>query len=311
VGCRRSSHAFTLVELLVVIGIIALLIGITMPALGRAREASKRTVCSSNLRQIGIAAHAFDSSHKGWFPMSYGTGTPAGQGQTPASDMARLPTLVNRTDWPANSEPDWKRYGTPWSMWQTFGASPGVWRCPGSEYETRYYNGAEGIAADAEWGEIVWTDYAYVGGLVNNTATLGKSVARWGTMYVPAIKSHDRHATERILAVDAVYYSAAGGRRYHINHPVAARTGEVDRQAVLYADGHVGEFGREMYGRPLQEIRGRATLQFDSRSANGYTFFGLLPVAPPAPPPTTPPAPKPPGPPAPPPPPNNLPDPLP
>lgn len=63
----RRQPGFTLIELLVVIAIIALLVGLLVPALASARESGKQSVCASNLRQLGIAAHAYSNDAKGYF----------------------------------------------------------------------------------------------------------------------------------------------------------------------------------------------------------------------------------------------------
>ena len=56
---------FTLIELLVVIAIIAVLAGMAMPALGRARESGRRTACLNNLKQIGTGIELYIDANKG------------------------------------------------------------------------------------------------------------------------------------------------------------------------------------------------------------------------------------------------------
>src|SRR5258706_6767840 len=68
---RRGG--FTLVELLVVIGIIALLIAILLPVMNRSREAARRVACLSNLRQVHAAFHFYAMANHDQAPLGYRT----------------------------------------------------------------------------------------------------------------------------------------------------------------------------------------------------------------------------------------------
>ena len=90
---RSRSGGFTLIELLLVISVIALLVGITLPALGSARETARRAKCLANLRSIGqgFAMYLKDSKEK--FPQVIPIHM--GAGRRPPGSSVNDPSLLD------------------------------------------------------------------------------------------------------------------------------------------------------------------------------------------------------------------------
>ncbi|WP_428387791.1 prepilin-type N-terminal cleavage/methylation domain-containing protein [Mucisphaera sp.] len=100
---RARRSAFTLIELLVVISIIALLIGILLPALASARNVAKRMQCASQIRQIGIAFEIYANEHRELYPLAGATigwnqrdgiDTPQSNGSRMFSWMQQISTYI-------------------------------------------------------------------------------------------------------------------------------------------------------------------------------------------------------------------------
>ena len=113
---RKAISGFTLVELLVVIAIIGILVGLLLPAVQAAREAARRMQCGNNLKQIGLALHNYESTHKRFPP---GGVTPGGCCGTPSAgnwSLFLLPyieqtNLYNRYDFRVWNDSDPGRSG--------------------------------------------------------------------------------------------------------------------------------------------------------------------------------------------------------
>lgn len=115
---RKQARAFTLVELLVVIGIIAILMAILMPALNRARAAANNVQCMSNVRQLVHAVIMYANDNQGWTPYYYPF--------TPLTTPANEPYRTTWADRVGGARPGLTSY-IPYerSVYQGM-----VWHCP-------------------------------------------------------------------------------------------------------------------------------------------------------------------------------------
>lgn len=137
------KSGFTLVELLVVIGIIVILIAMLLPALNKARTAAITTACQSNLRQITLTLQIYTNENKGWMPHpGWGGWFPLNPPPAPQRNMSWAERLVlARASWQTVSN------------WQTHYpvTGKGVFRCPG--YGAGSYEGGHNGNNYAGYGQ--------------------------------------------------------------------------------------------------------------------------------------------------------------
>jgi prepilin-type N-terminal cleavage/methylation domain-containing protein len=90
-----GRRAFTLVELLVVVAILALLAGIAFPVFGAARRRGAHAACAENLRQLGVALTLYANDHEGWVPPATTVvGYFLGSGRAPDPEIEAMPSVM-------------------------------------------------------------------------------------------------------------------------------------------------------------------------------------------------------------------------
>jgi prepilin-type N-terminal cleavage/methylation domain-containing protein len=123
----RTTRAFTLVELLVVIGIIALLIGILIPALSKAQQQAKATACLSNVKQLTQSWIMYANEYRGALVFAETGGERNADGSINTANLDRRDGWVIEDGVLANT-PEAIRAGLLWK----YASQPEVYRCPAS-----------------------------------------------------------------------------------------------------------------------------------------------------------------------------------
>jgi prepilin-type N-terminal cleavage/methylation domain-containing protein/prepilin-type processing-associated H-X9-DG protein len=255
---RQSAAGFTLVELLVVIGIIAILISVLLPSLNRAREAANSIKCQSNLRQVGLSLFMYTNQYKEWLPPAANEFPPLFD----ATDRSWVGYLVDANLIGNNKETNFDRR-----------MDLAILKCPSKSKDKYWVPGAN----------VFWSynPSAHIFGLPTDLSKSLSPFQGWHMSKLGDIRPPHRVVLlAETLAGDPIYYpfflNTSGefinsGAGWDIPH--GPRTGRTAN--FLMADGHVESAAYKktparVWPLPLWNFAGDWEDKVNNASGNGY-----------------------------------------